>query len=201
MMAEREEIEARFRANLERVRGLVDLYSTITPGGQGQKPVPVADLLRAAVVLLHASLEDLLRSLGRWKLPAVSPTLLDKIMVAVLDKSVEKISLAELAEFRGQTVDSILSQSIERHLERSSYNNLVDVMSFLTRIGIKLDVPRDWKSDLAAMMNRRHWIAHQVDRNQLSGPGHQKVRSISLSIVTGWIESVELFGLAILNQV
>ncbi len=200
-MGEREEIETRFRANLERIVALMDLYATMVPTGQGRKPIPVADLLRAAVVLLHATLEDLLRSLGEWKLPTAPVASLDKIMMSVLEKSVEKINLAELAEFRGQTVDSVVARSIERHLERSSYNNLVDVMSFLARIGIKPDVPKNLRADLAAMMNRRHWIAHRVDRNQQSGRGHQRVRSISLSIVTDWIKAVEYFGLETRRQV
>jgi hypothetical protein len=74
-------------------------------------------------------------------------------------------------------------------------------MSFLARIGIKPEIAKAGKAHVAAMMNRRHWIAHRADRNQLSGPGHQPVRSISVSIVINWIEAVETFGQAILGQV
>lgn len=50
------EIETQFRENLKRVRNLIDIYEKkITPGGQGRRPVGSADVLREAVVLLHAT--------------------------------------------------------------------------------------------------------------------------------------------------
>ena len=62
-------IRQRFGENLDRVRNLVSLYSSSVGVGQGRRTVQDADILRAAVVLLHATLEDLLRSLAEWKLP------------------------------------------------------------------------------------------------------------------------------------
>ena len=65
-------IGKQFEANLDRVRNLVNLYSASFGKGQGRRPGPDADILRAAVVLLHATLEDLLRSLAEWKIPTAS---------------------------------------------------------------------------------------------------------------------------------
>jgi hypothetical protein len=62
------EIEIRFKSNLERVDHLVALYDTATTG-PGRRPVDKSDILRSAVVFLHATLEDFLRSLLEWKLP------------------------------------------------------------------------------------------------------------------------------------
>ena len=58
------EIEHRFADNLTRVESLVAAYDTqvAARGAAGRVAVPTADLLRAAVVFLHATLEDLLRS-------------------------------------------------------------------------------------------------------------------------------------------
>ncbi len=201
-MAELEEIGARFRAHLDRVRSLVGLYEETTTSDRGRKPVPVADLLRAAVVLLHASLEDLLRSLAAWKLPSAPTTSLEKILIVVSeDKIKEKITLDELAAHRGQTVAAVVDRSIAKHLENSTYNNVKDVVGLLGRIEVDCKMDDGLKSKLAAMMNRRHWIAHRVDRNPRSGAGHQAARAISRSIVVTWIGSVEVLGTAILDEI
>ena len=52
------------------------MYTTRAGTGQGRRSVQDTDILRAAVVLLHATLEDLLRSLADWKLPTAEPMLL-----------------------------------------------------------------------------------------------------------------------------
>jgi hypothetical protein len=200
-MTEREEIEGRFSTNLERVRGLVELYKGQSSRGQGRKAVMVADLLRVAVVLLHATLEDLLRSLAEWKLPTAPALSLEKIPFTTLDKPSDKINLAELARFRGRSVDEVIADSIEKHLERSSFNNLPEIMDLLGRIEIKVNFPKDVKGNLAIMINRRHWIAHRADRNWSSGAGHQSARTISRSIVERWIGAVETFGALVLERV
>jgi hypothetical protein len=65
----RTEIESRFKANLARVRQLVQTYEGLVGGGAGRSSVANTDILRAAVVLLHATMEDLIRSVSEWKLP------------------------------------------------------------------------------------------------------------------------------------
>jgi hypothetical protein len=197
-MAEREEIEEQFQANVERVRGLVTLYEEIVPEGPGRKPVPVADLLRAAVVLLHATLEDLLRSLAEWKLPGASAASLGGIWFADARKSKEKFDLGDLADFRGQTIDSVITRSVKAHLDRSSYNHPGEIAEILDRIGVSYTIPTSQRNALAAMMSRRHQIAHRADRNPLSGSGHQRAVSISASIVNRWIGVVEAVGTEIL---
>ena len=66
----KDEIARRFELNLSRVQSLIKAYENALPGSQGRPPVVTTDILRASVVFLHASLEDLLRSLLEWKLPA-----------------------------------------------------------------------------------------------------------------------------------
>jgi hypothetical protein len=200
-MTEREQIEDRFSTNLERVRGLVELYKGQSRGGKGRKDVIVADLLRVAVVLLHASLEDLLRSLAEWKLPTAPVSSLEKIPFSTSDKPSDKISLAELARFRGRAVDQVIADSIEKHLERSSFNNLPEILDLLGRIEINVNFPKEVKGNMAIMIYRRHWIAHRADRNSSTGPGHQAARSISLADVEKWIGAVETFGASVLEPV
>lgn len=54
------EIQNSFNGNLEHVEHLVALYETVT-AGSGRRPVNTSDILRSAVVSLHATLEVFLR--------------------------------------------------------------------------------------------------------------------------------------------
>jgi hypothetical protein len=66
---------ARFTLNMERIHGLVKLiYSDIAslrPTGAFKSEGPRADILRAIVVFLHATFEDVLRS---WEAVLVEKT-------------------------------------------------------------------------------------------------------------------------------
>jgi hypothetical protein len=199
-MTEREEIEQQFRANLERVTGLVGLYEEVAARGRGRKAVPDSDLLRAAVILLHATLEDLLRSLAEWKLPTASATSLERITFGGAKKGKEQFTLVDLAEFRGQSVDEVIARSVAGYLERSNYNHPGDVADLLRKIGVDYSMSKEMRDDLAIMMIRRHAIAHRADRNPLQGPGHQIARSISVALVKQWTKRVEGFGLAVLKK-
>lgn len=79
MMDERMVIESRFRSDLSRVTDLITLYQWLADGGHGGPPEQRPDLLRAAVVLLHPSLEDFFRSVAAWKLPIAPAESLDRI--------------------------------------------------------------------------------------------------------------------------
>ena len=68
-MAIADDIRGRFQDNLARVRRMVEAYESGAGKGKGRRSVKHTDLLRAAVILLHATLEDLLRNLCEWKMP------------------------------------------------------------------------------------------------------------------------------------
>jgi hypothetical protein len=73
-------IRDNFNENLARVESLVSTYESHPEAqGRGRKSAEVLDILRAAVVFLHASLEDALRSVARWKLPSAASPVLDQI--------------------------------------------------------------------------------------------------------------------------
>lgn len=77
--SEKEQITANFGENLKRVRNLVRIYTVTTPSIQGRKTVKHGDILRAAIVLLHASLEEFLRAIALWKWQGASKEVLDKV--------------------------------------------------------------------------------------------------------------------------
>jgi hypothetical protein len=197
---ELEEIALQFRANLDRVRGLVSLYEEYAPGGPGRKPVPAADLLRAGVVLLHATLEDLLRSLAGWKLPAAPAESLRRVKLAGSGKPKETFTLVELADYRGQTVDAVIARSVAAHLDRATYNHPGEIVELLANIELSGRIEGSLKNSLAALMSRRHQIAHRADRNPLTGAGHQRAESISATLVKRWVRTVEGFADQVFSQ-
>jgi hypothetical protein len=125
----RDEMQSRLDQNLDRVQSLVELYERQAGSGPGRRGVKDADLLRAAVVFLHATLEDLLRTLlaRRWPLTNMAE-LLDKIPFAWKK---DKLSLSELVPHRDRKVSEIIEDAVESYLETSNFNNVGDVKEAL----------------------------------------------------------------------
>jgi hypothetical protein len=69
----------------------------------------------------------------------------------------------------------------------------------LEKIGLEPKTFDEYSAELAAMMTRRHWIAHRVDRNPERGMGHHPVKSLSRTTVSRWIAAVEHFGKDVLS--
>lgn len=193
--------ELRFLAHLDRVRGLVELYGIVVGAGQGRPSVRETDLLRGAVVLLHACLEDLIRELVAERLPGMTAERLDGIPVMTqVGKPEEKVSLKGLAAFRGQTIDMVVQESVGAFLDRSSYNHPGDIERALERIDLPIKIEKPLRTHLAALMVRRHHIAHRLDRNERAGRGHHPARSLGRSTVERWIEILEELGRDILSK-
>jgi hypothetical protein len=199
-MEVRDEIKGRFQDNLGRVRRMIETYESSSGAGKGRRSVRQTDLLRGAVVLLHASLEDLLRSLCEWKVPAASPDAFSEIpLLGTRGKT--RFGLAELAVFRGQTVEDVIRQSVLECLGKSSFSHPGEVKAVLQTLGVVSDSVGRHASALAAMMARRHWIAHRADRNPSTGPGHHSARSLASSTVGRWADVVERLGNDILSSI
>lgn len=104
-------IEARFVENIARVRNLTDLYRIHLMGqGSGRRGHSKTDVLRAAVVMLHASMEDLLRSIEYWKLPSANSAVLANIPLASKGPAT-KFNLGDLVAHRGGKPSRMSSQS------------------------------------------------------------------------------------------
>lgn len=199
------DVRAIFNSNVARCADLLESYDALTGTGAGRRPVGAVDVLRSAVIFLHASVEELLRSVERIRLPK-GPTEGLRFLrfaprvVTLQDESKEKLTLAELAEFRGHTVDDVLANSIERHLERSNYNTVDEVAAALVRVGFNVAILGSTGARLASMIKRRHWIAHRADRNAASGSGHHAAQSLSRKTVEVWLEAVSEFGENVIGQ-
>lgn len=185
------ELVERSRRNLDRVRDLVALYGRLAGTVAGRPSIQESDILRAAVVLLHSTLEDFLRFVASNRLPAAGAEVLKQMPFPIGDGRKTTLTLGELARYRGRPVDDVIAEVIEAFLDRSSYNSVPELAKLMLDIGLQPSLLRPYASRLAAMMARRHLIAHRVDRNERRGRGHHQARSISRAMVESWIVAVE----------
>jgi hypothetical protein len=161
----------------------------------------VLDILRAGVVLLHASLEDVLRGIAEWKLPTAAKDVLDHIPLVGTGPLAKRIFLGELAAHRGKTVDELIRSSVEEYLLRSNYNNTREVSGFLESVGVDVSKLNSRFKGLEEMMNRRHQIVHRADRQQhVSGSGDHTVRALNKYTIRTWIDDVQSFATDLFAQ-
>ncbi len=198
----KEELQSTFDGNLARVRSLVSAYQAHPiASGRGRKPVYVLDILRAAVVLLHASLEDLLRGVAAWKLPVAGKATLDEIPLAGTGPVVKKLALGDLVAHRGRTVDNVIADSVNEYLLRSNYNNTADISRLLSSVGVDTSAVNSRFAGLDALMKRRHQIVHRADRQTtVRGSGDHRVRAINQTTVASWISDAQSFAKDLLAQ-
>lgn len=198
----KQQIEDRFALNLARVRNLVAIYRNQLAGpGQDRRGHQETDVLRAATVLLHASLEDVLRSLAYWKLPTAAAPVLEQ--VPLVGGTAIKFTLGTLAAHRGKSVDQVIKESTDASLERSNYNYPGEVSSLLQSIGLNTAPLLAFMPTLEQAMQRRHQIVHRADANPNPNPGrgNHRVANISPQTLDGWIANTEQFVAAVLAQV
>lgn len=196
----KQEITDRFALNIARVKNLIAIYTGQLAGqGKGRRGHQKTDVLRAATVLLHASVEDVLRSLAYWKLPAATTQVLDQIPFA--GGTAMKITLGTLSAQRGKSVDDVIKESVDASLERSNYNNVNEVCSLLQSINLNIAAVQPYLQKLEDAMKRRHQIVHRADANPNPGRGNHQVASIAPATVNDWVANTEQFVQAVLNQV
>lgn len=179
----------RVQENIRRATTLLDLFehaSDIEAEG-------CEDLLRAAVVFIHAYLEDFLRTLASELLPLGDESCFKDIPLAGAGSfgRGEKFVLGQLAQHRGKTVDDLLRQSVSDYLSRSTYSSTAEIAALLTRLGFKLE---DHNKDFVAidqMIQRRHQIVHRADR--VNEPGKPVLQPIQRSQVWHWLDVTHTF--------
>ena len=179
--------------NVRRARRLIDLA-----GDKGESDSATAsDVLRAAVVLLHATLEDYLRTLSVAHLRFSPGSALNGVPLAGLggDRP-EKFLLGALTDFRHLTVLELIDLSISEHLERTTYNNTRELASVLGVLRLDLNEFRPFFKDLDDMMLRRHGIVHRADVVQHEQPRLEpELAPINASDVSRWADRVNEFAM------
>lgn len=182
------------KQNLSRVMNLIVIYENNLLGqGRGRRPVSSGDVLRAAVVLLHAALEDFLRSIAEWKIPMAEKGVLDKIPLTGQKGRPDKFLLGDLVRHRGKRVEQIFKESVDNYLERSNYNNITELRTVLEDSGIDSSRVSHHFNKVNKVMLRRHNIVHRVDKNDAPGRGHHRAKPINHRQVRNWVSEIGQF--------
>lgn len=181
--------------NYLRVERLVNLYHREVEGKKGRPDSSIIDVLRSAVVFIHATLEDGMRAVIRHKFPRGKREILDKIPLAGISPSgnPEKFFLGRLAEHSGKSVDEVIEESLGAFLERTSFTSANDLSYWLTVLGLDLKIVQRYLPKIEAMMKRRHHIVHRGDKSDEIGPGKQYARSLNAKLVQDWNATVNVF--------
>lgn len=178
---------------LNRVKNLISIYDQTSKGGARKPLTPTTDILRAAVVLLHAILEEYVRHVAELGLPHADPSLLDDIPL-VGQKRGERFRLGDLAKLQGHTVDSVIQNSIRDYLAKKSFSSVSEVFATLQAAGIETGQLTTSAKQLDGLIRRRHEIVHRGDQiPRKKGASPWVPRSITRSQVVGWTAAVERF--------
>lgn len=155
------------------------------------------DIGRAMIVFLHSAVETTLRDIIRLKLKQIDADLsgvpFDE--PSGLPSRKDKITLIDLARYRGQSVDAIIEASINEYLARLSFNNANDIAANLKRIGLSQDSIQQYYMALDEMMKRRHKIVHEGDIKPLSS----EIEPIDLVKLKMWLVASKEFSREIIN--
>jgi len=190
----------RFEQNLERANGLLNLHAYFVQHRRGRPPAPMSDLLRAATVFLHASMEEFFRSLAAQYWPESSGRVLNDIPL-VSQGPATKFTLEALAAHRGKTIESVIHESIDAHLQNVSFSTTREVAGLLQGIGVDMQHIVSLFPELQELMDRRHHIVHRADRLDVRARGQHRTKSISVSQVNRWLVVVMLVAARITHQV
>jgi hypothetical protein len=188
--------------NLQRVRHVLSLYRDTYGHGAGRRSANKSDLLRFAVVFLHATIEEFLRSVAAYYLPLSSEEALNRIPLVGLNSvgRPEKFLLGRLTHHRGKTVDALLDASVSDYLTRLSFNDTTDIMALIQDCGLRPSKELDLiLPKIQKIMERRHKIVHNTDR--LKGKDGRKLKASSLSVnqVEEWIKNTFDFSKQVIS--
>lgn len=158
---------------------------------RGRVLTDLSDILRGAVMLCHANLEQLLRDLIYFKGKRTSDFFKDIPLPGY--KRGEKFTLFDLVKFKDQPASKIIDTAVHASLEQQSFTNTSHVGWALNLCGQN---DKDYKRFfplINELMERRHHIVHTADVDPLPGPGRQITRSLSAKKVRDWNKNITNF--------
>ena len=177
--------------NLKRVDSLLALHEILSDKMADDvakdKEARSADILRAAVVLIHGSEEDYVRgALSEWLIKKSDPSCIADVPLAgECKKRASKFSLRSLLPFADMEVDELIQKSIEEYFSLTSFNDYSEIVSQLGKIKIDLSTFKR-QDQIEKLILRRHKIVHEVDIDPNSGHAN----SINAVTVRSWKEAV-----------
>jgi hypothetical protein len=182
--------------SFDRLRRLVAL--SLRTGDHSQ----AEEILRSAVVLNHAYLEDFLRTLANRLLPERDEGALKDVPLAgVSSRGRVQFSLADLVRHRHKSVDSVIRESVSEYLERSTFNNTTDIAQLLGRLCLDLRRLNRTFPALEQMIRRRHQIVHRADEVKTPDSDTYRLQPIALSEVRAWLETTHNFIVEVVSTI
>ena len=198
-------VEATIKPYIERMKGglqrLTLLVAAAKAGLDTTDPLhktTAEDILRAAAVLIHAHLEDFLRTIAGALLPAGDEGCLNGIPLAGVPGRPEKFLLGKLVQHKGKLVDDVLRESVSEYLERRTFNDTDEIAQTLEALGVDVSKVNKTFPVIQQMMKRRHQIVHRGDRVEGSDP--TVLAAISPDEVEAWIEDTTVFLGSLLTE-
>jgi hypothetical protein len=190
---------------LLRVSHLVSVYVEVRKKhnkARGRVWTHLSDILRAAVVLCHASLEEFLRGIvyieGDW-----NDEFLQKVPLPGDRRPFggERFCLSDLRRFEDYKVADLIEESVYEHLRKRSFSRVEDVVWALRVARIPTKALESFFPRIDALMQRRHSIAHTGDIDEELGKGHHSTKSISLKTVEDWNLKLGQFFMVVADQI
>lgn len=153
---------SRFLINISRCYNLVGIAEKLV---EFEEHDGAKDVLRNVVVLLHATLEDLVRTAAIDRFLDFAPDEAISQIPVFLNEStfLSKTSLQELKQFGEKPASQIIKDSIRFELEKRSITNVDKLSGMMKTIGIDVSKCNESFSEIAEMMRRRHNIVHRAD--------------------------------------
>jgi hypothetical protein len=141
------------------------------------------EILRAAVVLMHACLEDFVRTVARNLLQHAGAKSLDKI----------PIKLGTLKRRKGEPVDRIIGEEVSNHLDRITFNSKEDIKNLFNMLALELQPRQEsYLKMLDEMQQRRHKIVHRGDKTEWSS-AKITLRPIAHAEIAKWLTATKAF--------
>lgn len=188
--------------NYWRIENLIRLYEKETKGKKGKRYNEQIDILRSAVVFIHATLEDGMRTIARHYLPHCDKEIIDQIPLAGLNKSgrPEKFFLGSLMCHSDKTINDLIKESISSYLDKVSFTSVSDIVFMLKSFEIDQAKIQKLYPNIEEMIKRRHHIVHKADKAVSAGPGRQYAKSLSAKKVRNWNDTIDRFFILVTEE-
>ena len=190
MATEIEQYKLMFDKNIERVQSLIKIYESLkNTEAKEQRDSKFTDILRAAVVLLHSSFEEYYRNILIIIVPKTcgKEDMKSMSLPSKQGKHKANFDLSDLIEFRGKTVEEVITDSIEAEIRLRSFGNYNSIATWAIKAKIDLEGFKG-QDKLNKLIQRRHKIVHEADRAN-SSEGYTLTK-IDKSTVEKWTEIV-----------
>lgn len=101
------------------------------------------------------------------------------------------MTLSDLLQYKGKTVDDLVADFIGDTLDTTSFNNYSDIVNWTRKIKVNLTSFTS-QEKVEKLIKRRHKIVHEADNNKTDKMDNAySLTAIQESVVKEWIGAVQ----------